>query len=211
MRTVLDLTHPIAEGMPVYPGTEPPLLQQANTVERDGFAEKRITMVSHTGTHIDAPSHMLAAGPSLDRLDVGHFVGQACVIDVRGRTVIEKAHLEAQAALMEGCAFVLFHTGWPAFWGQECYFDGFPVLSLDAATWLAQRGLKGVGFDAISVDPVGSTDFANHFVFFKAGMISIENLTGLEPLVGRTFLFTCLPLKLQDADGSPVRAVAILD
>jgi kynurenine formamidase len=58
---------------------------------------------------------------------------------------------------------------------------------------------------------VGSTDFGNHFVFFRAGMISIENLTGLGPLAGRRFLFSCLPLKLLEADGSPVRAVAILE
>jgi len=84
------------------------------------------------------------------------------------------------------------------------------VLSTDAAEWLAERNLKGVGFDAISVDPVGSTAFTNHFVFFRAGMICIENLTGLAPLAGQRFLFSCLPLKLAEADGSPVRAVAIL-
>ena len=211
MTTVLDLTHTITEGMPVYPGTEPPTLEQANTVEKDGFAEKLLRMYSHTGTHIDAPAHMLAKGPSLDQLAAGHFVGMACVIDVAEESVIEKALLETQAALLDGCDFVLFHTGWSEYWGQEGYFSDFPVLSLDAARWLAQRGLKGVGFDAISVDPVGTTDFMNHYVFFHAGMISIENLMGLEALIGKRFLFSCLPLKLEDADGSPVRAVAILE
>lgn len=84
MLTVLDLTHTIAEGMPVYPGTEPPTLQQANTIEKDGFAEKRICMYSHTGTHIDAPAHMLGGAPSLDQLGAGQFVGTAMVIDVAG-------------------------------------------------------------------------------------------------------------------------------
>jgi kynurenine formamidase len=210
MTTVLDLTHTIAEGMPVYPGTEPPTLRQANTVEKDGFAEKLVSMYSHTGTHIDAPAHMLASGPTLDRMGVDHFVGKAVVIDVAGQAMIEKAFLEAQACLLEGCDFALFHTGWSEYWGQNSYFSDFPVLSLEAARWLSCRGLKGVGFDAISVDPVGSTDFANHFVFFQSGMISVENLTNLGPLVAKTFLFACLPLKLEEADGSPVRAVAIL-
>lgn len=211
MTTVLDLTHTLAEGMPAYPGTEPPTLRPANTVARDGFAEKLLTMYSHTGTHIDAPAHMLAEGPTLDRMDVGRFLGPACVLDVAGRPLIERAFLESRHTQLEGCAFVLFHTGWSRLWGQDAYFEGFPVLSLEAARWLADRGLQGVGFDAISVDPVGSTDFPNHMVFFRKGILSIENLTGLEPLIGRRFLFSCLPLKIEEADGSPVRAVAILD
>ena len=210
MTTVLDLTHPLAEDMPVYPGTEPPRFQQANTIARDGFAEKLLCMYSHTGTHIDAPAHMLEGAPTLDRLGVGHFVGTACVIDVEGQAVIGLPALQAQAALVEGCDFVLFRTGWSRLWGQEAYFSGFPVLSAEASAWLAGRGLKGVGFDAISVDAVGSTDFANHATFFRAGMICIENLTALEPLVGRRFLFSCLPLRIEAADGSPVRAVALL-
>jgi len=211
MTTVLDLTHTLTEGMPVYPGTEPPRIQPANTVAKDGFAEKLLSMYSHTGTHIDAPAHMLEGGPTLDQLGAGHFVGTACVLDAVGRTEIGLPELQAQATLIEGCDFVLFHTGWSRLWGQEAYFSDFPVLSREAAGWLAGRGLKGVGFDAISVDPVGSVDFENHHLFFGAGMISIENLTGLAALAGTRFLFSCLPLKIAEADGSPVRAVAILD
>ena len=210
MTTVLDLTHTIAEGMPVYPGTEPPSLRQANTVAKDGFAEKLLSMYSHTGTHIDAPAHMLEGAQTLDQLGAGHFVGKACVLDAVGRAVIGLPELQSRAALIEGCDFVLFHTGWSRLWGQEAYFSDFPVLSREAAGWLAGKGLKGVGFDAISVDPVGSTDFENHYIFFRAGMICIENLTGLEALAGTRILFSCLPLKLAEADGSPVRAVAIL-
>lgn len=213
MKTVVDLTQPITPGMPVYPGTEPPVLQQANTVERNGFAETLIRMYSHTGTHIDAPAHMVANAPTLDRLAVDRFVGMACVIDVSatGQAEIGPAVLEAHAALVAGCDFVLFHTGWSRHWGDQRYFAGFPVLSLDAARWLAARGLKGVGFDAISVDPVGASEFSNHLVLLRAGLILIENLDGLEPLIGKSFLFSCLPLKFERADGSPVRAVAMLD
>ncbi len=211
MITVIDLTHPLSEGMPAYPGTLPPTVKQANTVENDGYAEKLVSMYTHTGTHIDAPAHMLADGPTLDQLNMDYFVGQACVIDVSGLITIEKAFLESQEGSMDGCATVLFHTGWDRYWGQKEYFRGFPVLSREATQWLAAKGLKGIGWDAISVDPVGSRDFPNHMVLFRAGMISIENLTGLGDLVGKRFLFSCLPLKLVEADGCPVRAVAILE
>ena len=213
MQTVVDLTHGIAPDMPVYPGTEPPVILQANTVERNGFAETLIRMYSHTGTHIDAPAHMVAGAPTLDSFDVGRFVGRACVIDVSdvGRAQIGPSVLEAHAALVTDCEFVLFHTGWSRYWGDARYFGGFPVLTEAATRWLVARNLKGVGFDAISADPVGATEFGNHLALFRAGLILIENLTGLEALIGKTFVFSCLPLALPRADGSPVRAVAVID
>ena len=211
MVTVLDLTHPITEGMPVYPGCLPPTIQQANTVEKVGYAEKFVSIYTHTGTHIDAPAHMLADGKTLDQLSAGHFVGTAFVIDVADMTVIERTFLESKAISIDACDFILFHTGWAKHWGHQEYFEGFPILSIESTQWLAGRNLKGIGFDAISIDPVGSTKFQNHLVLFRAGMISIENLTSLDALIGEHFLFSCLPLKLEDADGSPVRAVAILD
>lgn len=199
--------------MPVYPGTEPPVLRQANTVERDGFAETVIHMWSHTGTHVDAPAHMVAGAPTLDQMGVDRFVGRACVIDVSGAAggEIEASDLERHADLVSGCDFVLLHTGWARYWGEERYYSGFPVLSGAATRWLIGRSLKGIGLDAISIDAVGATRFANHLECFGAGLILVENLTGLDALVGRRFTLSCLPLALPDADGSPVRAVALLD
>lgn len=213
MLRIDDLTHPIHARMPVYPGTAPPVLRRANTVERDGFAETLIEMYSHTGTHIDAPAHMVAGAPTLDQLGVGWFAGTASVIDVSEAPggQVGPAMLEPYADLAAGCAYVLLHTGWSRYWGEDRYYSGFPVLDRDAARWLIARGLKGIGLDAISVDPVGATRFDNHLAFFEAGLVLVENLTGLGALVGRRFTFSCLPLALPDADGSPVRAVAMID
>jgi kynurenine formamidase len=154
---------------------------------------------------------MLAGAPALDQLGVGHFVGPACAIDVSaiGEARIGRQALEAHAQLVSGCDFVLIHTGWSRYWGDARYFEGYPVLSADAAQWLVERRLKGVGFDVISPDPVGATVFANHFAFFRAGLVIVENLANLGPLVGRTFTFSCLPLAFERGDGSPVRAVAM--
>lgn len=209
---IIDLSHTLASDMPVYPGTEPPALRPANTLERDGFAETSLAMYSHTGTHVDAPSHMLADAPSLDCLDVSHFVGEGCVVDATGCAgTVGVERLRAAETLISGAAFVLVRTGWDRYWGEGRYFSGYPVLSSEAAGWLAARRLKGVGFDAISADPVGTTDFVNHLHFFRAGLVIVENLRGLEALAGRRFLFSCLPLKFANADGSPVRAVALLE
>ena len=69
--SILDLTHYLEAGMPVYPGTEPPVLEEANTISRDGFREKKITLYSHTGTHMDAPAHILPGAPTLDEIAAG--------------------------------------------------------------------------------------------------------------------------------------------
>ena len=76
----IDLTHLISREMPVYPGTEPPRLQPANTYDRDGFQETLLTMYSHTGTHMDPPAHLFAGRTTLDRFPVEQFIGRALVI-----------------------------------------------------------------------------------------------------------------------------------
>jgi kynurenine formamidase len=81
MATVCDLTHRITRRMPVDPGTAPPTLRGANTLERDGFAETRVSLHSHTGTHVDAPSHRVAGAARLDQLEGAHFAGRACAIE----------------------------------------------------------------------------------------------------------------------------------
>jgi len=206
---ILDLSHPLSPGMPVYPGTEPPGLDQATTIEADGFAEKLLRLYSHTGTHVDAPAHMIAGGLTLDILGVEAFAGSACVVDAPGPGKITLGALLARSDEIVKADFVLFRTRWSRYWGSPRYFVDFPVLDQEAALWLAGRGLKGVGFDAISADPVGSAGFENHMALFRAGMVIVENLRGLEELTPGDFIFSCMPLAIAGGDGSPVRAVAI--
>jgi kynurenine formamidase len=208
----IDLTQLISPDMPVYPGTEGPRITDATSIERDGFAEKLITMYSHTGTHIDAPAHMIPGAFTLDQFQVGTFLGKAIVIEVPASTggVIGLDLLEAQAVRLQGCDFLLFNTGWDTRWGQDSYFRDFPVLSEEAARWLSGHDLKGLGFDCISVDAVGSTDMNIHKILLGAGLVIVENLCNLAALRDKSFTFSCLPLRIPDSDGSPVRAVGML-
>lgn len=207
---VVDLTQFISDSMPVYPGTEAPTITEATSIARDGFAEKLIRMYSHTGTHIDAPGHILPGAVTLDRLPVEHFIGSACVVDVAAKEgeLIEISSLEPHAGRLERSDFVLLRSGWSRRWGKPGYFEGFPLLSEAAAAWLCSFRLKGIGIDMISVDAVDTTDFSIHKIFFRRGLVIVENLTGLEQMEGTGYTFSCMPLKLSDADGSPVRAFA---
>ncbi len=209
---VVDLTQFIASDMPVYPGTEPPSIADATSIAADGFAEKLLTMYSHTGTHMDAPGHMLPGRRTLDQFPADKFAGSGVVIDLSLRSPgpILLSELQPHAGSIQQSDFVLFHTGWSLKWGSAEYYADFPVLSAEAARWLCGFRLKGLGFDCISVDPVGASPMAIHHVILGHDMVIIENLRGLESLVGHEFMFACLPLKIRDSDGSPIRAVGIL-
>lgn len=116
---------------------------------------------------------------------------------------IPKARLQLHASEIEAADFLLFYTGWEKYWGSEQYFSPFPVLSLEAAEYLAAFPLKGVGTDAISIDPMDTVDYPVHKILLGAGFVNTENLCNLASLVGKTFPYATLPLRFKNADGSP--------
>ena len=209
---LIDLSHPLFDNMPVYPGSESPLFETVTTISHEGYAEKRLTLFSHTGTHLDAPSHILSQGLSLDMLPVDHFVGSASVLDFSSDSVgsIEIDDLIPYRHLIQRSDFVLIHTGWSRHWRLAAYYTGYPVLSLDASDWICEFGLKGLGIDAISVDSPQAPGFPVHHRLLKQQMILVENLNRLQDLPQSGFTFIALPLRIQDGDGSPVRAVAMI-
>ena len=206
---IYDLTHTIRNDMPVYPGTEQPRLTTACTIEEVGYRETLLHMYSHTGTHMDAPAHMLPDGATLDSYAPEKLAGAAVVVDCRGEKDISLPLLQRYD--LSGVDFVLFCTGWDKKWGTPAYYENFPCLTAEAAAYLAALSLKGVGEDSISLDPCDSTDFPNHITLMKAGFINTENLTGLDALLGRRFTFVTLPLKFENADGCSCRAIAMED
>lgn len=204
---VYDLTHTIQNDMPVYPGTEQPKLTTACTIEAVGYRETLLHMFSHTGTHMDAPAHMLLDGAALDSYPGEKFAGTAVVVDCRGQESISLPLLQSYD--LSGVDFVLFCTGWDKKWGSPDYYEGFPCLTADAAAYLATLPLKGVGEDSISLDPCDSVDFPNHITLLRADFVNTENLKGLDALVGRRFTFVTLPLKFENSDGCSCRAIAM--
>ena len=209
---IIDLSHAISTEMPVYPGTQSPEISQGSTFNVDGFLEQKITMVTHTGTHLDAPAHIIENGRTLDGFPTDYFYGRGICIrtgNITANTIGVK-DLVPYESRIKGCDFVLLNTGWSRWWGDERYFEDYPVLSVEAAKWLGRFGLNGVGFDTISADPILAENWPVHNLFLGKDTIIIENLTNLEALPDTPFTFSCLPLKIVKADGSPVRAVAVL-
>ncbi len=210
---LIDLSHPIVTGMPVYPGTENIGIEQSSDIPSHGFREKRFCLNSHTGTHMDAPAHMIADGKTLDQLPIDQFMGSACVYRHPAATadVITVEHLRPWHELLRKVEFLLICTGWDRNWGTPEYFTGFPVLSAQAAKWLCEFNLKGVGLDTLSADRLDSRDFEVHMHLLHHNVVIIENLRNLQRVPDQPVLFSCLPIPLADADGAPVRAVVVVD
>ena len=203
----IELTHKMEEKMPVYPGTERPVFDKSFTIEKNGFAETQVRMFSHTGTHMDAPAHMVLGGKTLDEYPVEHFIGDAYLLDLTNG-VPGIRQLEADAALIEKSDFIIMKTGWSKKWGMESYFNDFPVLNEELLDYLLQFDIRGFGVDAISVDPVSTTTFDNHMKMFAKECTIVENLKNLESIPQKNFKIIMLPLLTKNSDGFSARVVA---
>ena len=212
---LVDLSHPVEDGMPVYPGDPVVQIRPATTIGEHGYAVLHVRMGSQSVTHVDAPYHFLDDGARIDELPLDLFLGPAVVADVRGRPAhgrIEWSDLEPYADRLGPGRILVLRTGWDEHWGTDAYFD-HPYLTGDAAARVVAAGVRTVGLDALSLDEtvVGGAPedgFAAHLEVLGAGGVIVENLRGLGAVPRVDPVVSVLPLRLAGADGAPVRAVA---
>lgn len=204
-----DLSHPIADGMMVYPGDPGVHLAPALELERDGAAVTALELGSHTGTHVDAPSHTVAGGRTMAEVSLDELVGDALVLHLDGRVGDGETYgLDAFGDLPERVpAIVVVDTGWWRWFGAERALR-HPSMSPDAARELVARGMRVLAVDTLSPDPTdaaGTTSFPVHEVVLGGDGIIVENVAALEGLPPRVRI-GFFPLRLA-GDGAPVRAV----
>ena len=208
---IIDLSRTITPGMQCFPGDMTPMTER---LEAGGFRTSNVRLCMHTGTHMDAPAHIISASVTLDMLPPETFWGLALLADVNAAAgrMIEISDIEPFRDELAGADFLLLRTGWEDKFGTPEYLSGFPTLSEDAARYAASLGVRGVGFDTISADRVENEDCPIHKTLLSAGVLIIENLRGLNELPeGETFLFATLPMPLAQAEGAPARVTAILE
>jgi kynurenine formamidase len=203
--TIIDLSVPLNKQTPTYDGDPPTKIALGASVAKDGYADSYISTYSHTGTHIDAPAHMLADGSkTLDAYPIDHFVGRGRYIDVTNKTFDLAA---VQQAGVQAGDIVLFHTGMSDAYHEPSYYNENPAVTEGIANYLVQQGVKMVGVDMCSVD---HEPFPVHKVLLAANVLIIENLTNLGTLAGKTLDVYALPVRL-DIDGAPARVIAQLN
>lgn len=206
---VIDLSWALDNETQPFPGDSPPRLER---VVESGFRSTAVAISSHSGTHIDAPAHILPDGAYLDELPCESFFGLAVVADVSALAGGEiRADLLCLSEISQA-DFLLLHSGWDEKMGKKEYLAGFPVLSQETARLLAGLRLKGIGIDAISFDPVESAECPIHKILLGAGTLLIENLRGLRRLpFKKPFCLAALPLSIKKSDAAPARVTAVLE
>jgi arylformamidase len=203
---IIDLSVSLDEQTPIYPGDPETKLEQISTVENDGHFDTYLSTVTHTGTHIDAPAHMIQAGKTLGKFPISHFVGRGVYIKVENNTfdieIIEQANIQAGD-------IVLFNTNMIDHYGESTYWQDRPAMTEEIAQYLVDKKVKMVGLDTGSADSKGSAGHPIHITLLNGNVLIMENMTNLAQLEGKNFTVYALPLKL-DVDGAPTRAIAVI-
>ncbi|HET9482115.1 MAG TPA: cyclase family protein [Candidatus Polarisedimenticolia bacterium] len=193
LRRLIEITRPIDRALPSYPGDPPVRLRLVQDPERGGTTRvTSIRMSVHAGTHVDAPCHLSGLSGGVEALPLDAMLGPALVVRAPA-ALVTPAHLGPAGLLRRSCP-------------PRLLFSGMPVLSAAAARALAHRGVRLIGTDGLSIDPVGGTLLPAHRVLLKAGVVLLEglDLSGAPP--GRYDLIA-LPLYIPGSDGAPVRAL----
>lgn len=200
---LIDLTMPLNEETPVYPGSPTAEFTRVAYCENDGHNEHRICANTHFGTHIDAPWHMLADGKRLTDFPIERFVGRAVLFDVEGQKQID-VELEG----VDENDIVILMTNHTKRAGTPAFFEENPVISRALAEKLVAKRVGMVGIDSFSPD---NPPFDIHKLLLSNEVLIVENLVNLDRIGRRKFNILILPVKYDKIDGAPCRAVAQLD
>jgi kynurenine formamidase len=203
--TLIDLSHPLGENTPLFPGDAPLSLTPCKTHEADGYNAFTLSTGLHAGTHLDAPLHLLPQGKGVEDYPLARFHGRGVLLDARGQAVV---HMRADYEdLVRPGDAVLLYTGFDVWFMADParYFGAHPVIDEAFCDFLLRRGAGLLGLDTPSPD---RAPFPLHRKLLAGEVFLLENLTNLGALAGGPpFEVLALPLRLK-AEASLVRAVA---
>jgi arylformamidase len=201
-----DISVPIREKMPVWPGDPGVRISLALSMERGDPANvSALAMGAHTGTHVDAPHHFVQGRETVDQLDLRTLVGPCRVFQIATDDEIDVTHLRGLP--LKGVARALFKTSNSQLWAaRDDFFEDFVSLTPMAAQFLVQMGVKLVGVDYLSVESYHARGAPAHLALLGAGVVILEGLNLAEVPPGEYELMA-LPLKVAGADGAPARAI----
>ena len=213
---ILDLTLTISNKIPAFPGSPQPNFIPWEKIRDGGYNLELLFLSSHTGTHLDAPYHFLEKGSKIHEISLKKLVSNAVLIKSRKKsnesvTKTDIQKFEKKHGKIASFSSVIFYTGWQRNLQKKYYFTKNPGLSVSAAKYLASKKISLVGIDSPSIDLGTDSKFSVHQIFAKKGILIVENLANLGKIKSSKFHLVVLPLKLKNATGSPVRAIAFAE
>jgi arylformamidase len=215
MSKLVDLSFPLENGQLNFPFDPKISVLVHNTTASIGYNITQISMSTHQGTHLDVPFHFYDDGKTLDQMPLERFYGPAALVDLApggclpAKTPITVEMLSPYTEKFQPGAKVVYRTGWDRTFGTPECFSDFPTLTLEAARWIAERKIALLGMDTLTP----STEWKEvHLALLAKGVeiVIVEGLTNLDKLPER-FTLAAFPLNIKGRDGSPIRAVAIVD
>ncbi len=209
----IDLSLTISDSIPSFPGSPIPQFINWSDVKTDGYNLELLFLSSHTGTHLDAPYHFVKNGLKINQISLDRLIGQGIIIKLRKSTntpitKLDITTFEKKNGLIPNHSSVFFYTGWQKNLKKQNYFTENPGLNISSAKYLASKKINLVGIDSPSIDLGKDESFNVHHILSKNNILIVENLVNMNKIRSKKFTFTILPLKLKDATGSPVRAIA---
>lgn len=203
---MIDISRLLTPGHPNWPGDAPFRVKPgARIAQGDSVNTGELCTSTHTGTHVDAPWHYDDAGAKLDEVGLQPYLGRCRVVTVRAEE--GRVPPAALAALPERLPpRLLLHTGEPAHW--ETFPEHFAALDPALVREAARRGVRLIGTDCPSVDPLTSKTLDAHHACRAAGVLILEGLN-LSGVADGEYDLVCLPLPLAGVDGAPARAVLL--
>ncbi len=212
-KEIIDLSISLGPDTTVFPGYPQPVKSAFTTIREKGYNSFIWTFVEHTSTHVDAPVHFLEGGVSVDKVPIGKYVSQGVVLDFTKqapRYSISREDIKSRLETGDhkvGQGWVLlFHTGYTEKSKTDQWME-HPELSEEACGYISELGVNAVGFDAPSPD---HAPFPGHKILLPRMISVYENLTNLDKLIGKDFIFVGAPLALEGGSASPVRALALV-
>lgn len=212
---LVDLTHPLWDGQPAFPGDPPLSVRAWGDLGSQGYNITAMSFSTHQGTHLDVPYHFFDDGKTLEQVPLDRFYGPARLVDLvpggalAPRTPITEEMLRPHESAFQRGGRVICRTGWDRKFGQPEFFESYPSLTLDATRWIARHGICLLGMDTPS--PSAAWNECHRILLGPdAQIVIIESLANLDRLPTQ-FTLIALPLALVGRDGSPIRAVAVVE
>jgi kynurenine formamidase len=201
----------IIPSMRVFPGSPQPSFIEWSKFEIHGYSSEVMFLSTHTGTHIDAPSHFIPDSRTIDKIKVSRFVSSSILIKIPKKADQQITLNDIINCKIHANDTVVFATGWEKRFKNDNYMINNPGLSLDAAEYLVSNRVNAVAIDGPSIDRGVDNNFNIHRALLSNDIPIIENLCNLEELSSvKSFTLIVNPLKLVGASGSPVRAIALV-
>jgi len=210
---IIDLSQSINSDIKLYPGSPNVSFLKWSKYSIDGYDSEAIFLSTHTGTHMDAPSHFIKGAEPIDILDVNRFVMSNVhllkISKSSNQLITTEDIINSDTDIKENDS-IIFSTGWEHNYNSDDYMSSNPGLSPEAATYLSNKKINAIAIDSPSIDSGIEQEFPVHQILLKNDVLIIENICNLTQIPKKILKLIAIPLKLQGATGSPIRALAII-